>query len=226
VLRGISGKSKHAAKYINNVFKHLQDHNAFRRGETVFGAIEGSTIPVCPKLLVASNRIDRDITRALLYAEKTCRLPDRPPWSEALHLASKTVRFWKTFISGIRTATDVNEALSAICADLAWDSIPSPLLKDAKLELTQAQTDLKDCRAHAVENRQEFLSKLIDAASIQEDISREKALKRQLHVEAMKSCYQKLRSALQPAGLRGGITKVEVKINGSVIAYTEKSDVH
>jgi hypothetical protein len=102
VLRGISGKSRHAAKYINNVFKHLQDHNVFWRGETVFGAIEHSTIPVCPKLLVTSNRIDRDITRVLLYAEKTCRLSNRPPWSEALHLASKVVRFWKTFISGIR----------------------------------------------------------------------------------------------------------------------------
>jgi hypothetical protein len=226
VLHGISGKSRHAAKCINNMFRHLQDHTIFRRGETVFGALERSIIPVCLKLLVASNRIDRDITRGMLYAEKTCCHPDCPPWSEALHLASKAVRLWKTFISGIRKATYVSAALSSICADLAWESTPSLPLKAAKLELKQAETDLKDCRAHAVENRQQFLSKLINAAALQEDISREKALKRQLHVEAMKSCYQKLCSTLRPAGLRGGITKVEVKVNGSVIAYTKQSDIH
>jgi hypothetical protein len=42
----------------------------------------------------------------------------------------------------------------------------------------------------------------------------------------MKACYRKLRSALHPIGLRGGITKVEVKIDGKLVAYTEKADVH
>jgi hypothetical protein len=166
------------------VYKHLSDHNVIRPGETVFGALEQSSIPVCPKLIVASNRIDRDMTRAMLHAEKMCQQPDRIPWSEGVHLASRAVRFWN-------------------------------------------QKDLQDCRAHAAENRQKFLSKLIEAAALQNDmISREKALKRQLHVEAMKSYYKKLRSALRPNGLCGGITKVEVKVNETLVAYTEKADVH
>jgi hypothetical protein len=175
---------------------------------------------------VAINRLDRDLTRALLHAEKTCRRKERPPWSEALHRASKAVRFWKTFISGTRNKTDVSEALSSISAVLEWDVIPSPPLKEAKLELSQLQQDLKACRAHAAENRQTFLSTLVEAAALQNDISRGKALKRQLHVEAMKACYRKLRSALRPTGLRGGITKVEVKIDGKLVAYTEKADVY
>jgi hypothetical protein len=62
---------------------------------------------------------------------------------------------------------------------------------------------------------------------LKNDISKEKALKRQLHVEAMKSCYGKLRSALRPNGIRGGIlTMVKVKVQGELIAYTEKGDVH
>jgi hypothetical protein len=71
-LRGISGNSPHQEKYINNVYKHLADHHVLNRGATVFGALDQSTIPVYPKLLVASNRIDRDITRAMLYAKMTC----------------------------------------------------------------------------------------------------------------------------------------------------------
>jgi hypothetical protein len=225
-LRGISGSCPQYEKYINNVYNHLSEHNVMKRGEKVFGTLDKATIPVRPNLVVASNRIDRDMTRAMLYAEKTCRQPDRPPWSEVLHLAGKAVRFRKTFISGLKNHTDVSDALSIICADLQWDVIPSIPLKAAKTELQQAQKELKECRAHATENRQKFLTKMIESAALQDDISREKALKRQLHVEAMKSCYKKLRSALQPNGLRGGITKVEVKVNDTLVAYTEKADVH
>jgi uncharacterized membrane-anchored protein YhcB (DUF1043 family) len=202
------------------------EHNVTARSKTVFAALDQASIPVCPKLIIASNRIDRDLTRALLYAEKTCRQPDRPPWSVALHLASKAVRFWKTFISGARNATDVSYPLSMICADLQWDTIPTLDLPAAKVELNQAQKDLQECRAHAAENRQQFLSDMADSAALANDLSREKALKRQLHVEAMKSCYRKLKSALRPNGLHGGITKVEVLVNGTLVAYTDKTDVH
>jgi hypothetical protein len=127
----------------------------------------------------------------------------------------------------VKHSTAVFDALlSMICADLHWDAIPTIPLKAAKIELNQAQKDLQDCRAHAAENRQKFLSKLIEAAALEDDISREKALKRQLHVEAMKLCYMKLRLALRPNRLRGGITKVEVKVNETLVAYTEKADVH
>jgi hypothetical protein len=111
-----------------------------------------------------------------------------------------------------------------ICAVLGC--IPTISLREAKIELAQAHTDLKACRANATENRQQFLTALVEAAAIQNDISREKALKRQLHVEAMKSCYQKLRSALRPPERQGGITMVEVKVNDKLVVYTEKADVH
>jgi hypothetical protein len=161
------------------MYKHLEDHTVQTRSTKVFWAIKNS-----------ANRIDKDITRAMIHAEKTCRQPDRPAWSETLHLASKAVRFWKTFISGARNWIDVSEALSTIAAVLGWDSIPTILLKEAKTELAKAQQDLKECRSHAAKNRQKILSKLVEAAALKNDISKEKALKQQLHVEAMKSCYR------------------------------------
>ena len=225
-LRAISSTSPHIAKYINQLHKYLDQHNVIPRSQTIFAVLQNSTIPVGPKILVATNRLDRDITRGMHHAEDACRQPDRPPWSEALHLASKAVRFWKTYVSGTMNKCDVTIALSAICYDLEWDTIPTVDLRTAKLELAQAQKDLQGCRTHAAENRQKFISKLVAAAALQNDTTREKALKRQLHVEAMKSCYRKLRSALRPTSLRGGITKVEVKIGETTVAYTEKADVH
>ena len=225
-LRGVSGSSPHSEKYVLALYKYLLQHNVMNRGEKVFTAIEHASIPISTSLIIAINRIDKDITRAMLYAEKLCRQPDRAPWSKVLHQASKAVRFWKTWISGSRTNTDVSEALSSICAILEWDIIPVVDLSGAKLQLTSAQKDLKACRAKAAENRQKFLTALVAAAALNDDISKEKALKRQLHVEAMKSCYRKLRSALRPPGIRGGITKVEVKVGNSLVCYTEKADVH
>jgi hypothetical protein len=64
-VRGISSTSPHAEKYIDNIYSQLFAHNVLKRANTVFTALEKSCIPVCPKLLVAINRIDRDITRAI-----------------------------------------------------------------------------------------------------------------------------------------------------------------
>lgn len=43
-----------------------------------------------------SNTIDSIITQALLYGQKACHLPPKPPWSKALHQASCRGSFWKT----------------------------------------------------------------------------------------------------------------------------------
>jgi hypothetical protein len=85
-LRGISSNSPNAEKYIDSVWKHLADHNVDNRAKKIFVAIAQSAIPVCPPLQDASNRLDRDLTRAMLHAEKKCLQKDRPPWSKALHL--------------------------------------------------------------------------------------------------------------------------------------------
>jgi hypothetical protein len=139
----------------------------------------------------------------------------------------------KQFVSGKLGSLDQAptptflDALSSICAVLEWDMIPVADLSGAKLKLSSASPErTKACRANADDNRQKFLTALVAAAALNDDISKEKALKRQLHVEAMKTCYRKLRSALRPNGVRGGATKVEVKVGESLVCCTEKEDVH
>ena len=45
------------------------------------------------------------------------------------------------------------------------------------------------------------------------------------HYEAQSACFNKLANALKPAGHRGGVTKVELNVDGRTAAYTEKNDV-
>ena len=45
------------------------------------------------------------------------------------------------------------------------------------------------------------------------------------HREAQSACFNKLVNALKPAGHRGGVTKVELKVDGQTVAYTEKNGV-
>jgi hypothetical protein len=90
----------------------------------------------------------------MIHAETLAgRQPTWLPWSKALHLASKAVRFWKPYISDARKKTGVSQALSAICASLEWDELPNISLTEPKSELLQAQKDLKACQTHAAKNR-------------------------------------------------------------------------
>jgi hypothetical protein len=50
-------------------------------------------------------------------------------------------------------------------------------------------------------------------------------LKKIRHKEAQSACFSKLSYTLKPPGTKGGVTRVEVKVQGSVVAYTDKHDV-
>jgi hypothetical protein len=50
-------------------------------------------------------------------------------------------------------------------------------------------------------------------------------LKQIKHREAQSKCFGKLAYAMKPAGAQGGVTKVEVVVEGEVIVYTKKQEV-
>jgi hypothetical protein len=156
----------------------------------------------------------------MLLAEIRCRRKPRPAWSAALAAASSTVRFWKTLISGLSTT------LQEISTAQKWDFIPKTNdLDEAKTALKTALQGLTTCRKTATELRKSFLDDRIAAAAIAEDTMTEKILKKLRHREAHSACFRKLSYALKPQGSKGGVTKVEVVIDGETVAYTEKKEV-
>jgi hypothetical protein len=79
---------------------------------------------------------------------------------------------------------------------------------------------LNECRKEATTLRKAFIDDQIEAAALSEDSSKEKILKQIKRKEAQSKCFGKLAYALKPAESQGGVTKVEVVVDGEVIAYT------
>jgi hypothetical protein len=69
------------------------------------------------------------------------------------------------------------------------------------------------------------LDEKIEAAAQADDTTTEKLLKKLRHRESQSACFSKLAYALKPAGNKGGVTKVELIIDGETIAYTKKREV-
>jgi hypothetical protein len=162
----------------------------------------------------------------MLMAKIRCRKAPRPPWSVALSAASRTVKFWKIYISGLQTGNDVHATLSKLGQEQKWDYIPlTNTMEESKLALKAACKSLNKCRKEAKENRQTFLDEKIEAAAKADDTITEKMLKKLRHYEAQSACFNKLSHALKPAGNKGGVTKVELVIDGETVAFTEKQDV-
>jgi hypothetical protein len=224
-LRGVSSKTEEPGKYILALHKHLTANNVFRKSVGVFEAArQYHRVPA--DLVTTINKFDRTITQGMLLAEIRCRRKRKPAWSDALAAASTTVRFWKTRISGIQTNQDVSLTLFTIGKALRWDIIPlDSTLDQARAGLKAATTGLSQCRKRATELRIEFLDARIEAAAIAEDSTVEKMLKQIKHREAQTKCFRKLSYVLKPAGSKGGVTKVEVVIDGQTVAYTEKTEV-
>jgi hypothetical protein len=93
-LRGIkSTDPKKCRKYVQEVNKYLNSHHVFARviRLEIQTEIRGFTI----EIKNGWEKIDRDILRACLHAERLTTGRERPPWSPKLHQASMIVAFWK-----------------------------------------------------------------------------------------------------------------------------------
>jgi hypothetical protein len=225
-LRGVSSKTNDPSLYVMAIQKHLIANNVYVNSVKIFAAARSSEGRVAFTQIKALNKIDATITRAMLLAELKCRRKPRAPWSDTLAAASSTVRFWKTLISGIQTNCNVSTILHIIGTSLQWTSIPDTTdMMEAKAGLKKATSDLARCRKEAKELRQTFLDDQIEAAATAEDSTKEKMLKKIRHREAQLACFSKLSYALKPPGAKGGVNRVEVKVNGHIVAYTEKNEV-
>jgi hypothetical protein len=224
-LRGVSSKTPDPTEYIEAIQRHLTGNQVYARSITIFEAARQH--PTAPeRLVITINKLDRSVTRAMIMAEERCRSKPRPEWSAALAAASRTVQFWKISISGQKTNTDVSTILNSIGVALKWDNIPKEEeLGKSKSELKLAYKKLNECRKEATTLRKAFIDDQIEAAALAEDSTKEKILKQIKHKEAQAKCFGNLANALKPAGSQGGVTKVEVIVDGEAIAYKEKRDV-
>ena len=144
--RGFSSHTGNPEVYVLTLHQHLLDSPVFTTATAVFAAATPlERVPAA--LVLAINKLDWTITQGMLLAETRCWKQPLAAWSAALTAASRTVKFWKTSISGLATRAKAQPILLQIGAFLQWDSIPllDTILIDAKAKLKIALTALRKC---------------------------------------------------------------------------------
>ena len=84
---------KHIKNYIGELHKYLQTHLVIQRLEEIKDTANHT----------AAEKIDADITRAMLHAELKCKSFNRLPWSHDLHAAMTTQYILKMQLSKLLT---------------------------------------------------------------------------------------------------------------------------
>jgi hypothetical protein len=107
--RPIHSNSPFVRDFVWETYKHLQENKVLHQFADL--NLDAATSDDPSK---AANSIDRQVTKALLYAQKKCSRPQSHPWSEALHLASLKLRYWKTARSSRRNHFDATPELALI----------------------------------------------------------------------------------------------------------------
>jgi hypothetical protein len=153
--RPIHSNSPHVRDFVWAAYQHLQENKALHKFAEF--NLDAATSNNPSK---TANAIDRQVTKALLYAQKKCSRPQSHPWSEVLHIASLKLRYWKTAISSRRNHFDAAPELALICETTG--PMP-PIPQDTRLLLNHvrvAQAHLRIKRRQAKAARQEFLQEL------------------------------------------------------------------
>jgi exonuclease III len=84
---------KHVRNYIREMHKYLQTHLVLERLQEIKDNANHSS----------AEKIDKDITRAMLHAELKCKSFHRLPWSHDLHAAMTTLYILKMKLTELRT---------------------------------------------------------------------------------------------------------------------------
>ena len=83
-MREIGSKAKHVDKFLSTIYNHLQQNKIFHKIRDFKLDIDNSK-----KLWKIANQIDKMLGTAIIVAKQQCYQQQKPPWSEALHMALK-----------------------------------------------------------------------------------------------------------------------------------------
>ena len=193
--------------YILSFHKYCEKHNVFKRVTD----LEDNPHPSWRR----AEALDRDITRAMLHAEKTCRHLGTDPWSPTLQKARQKVEILKLSISSIRNNRDYSKQITRLLinyADLLEVPADLPALKAA---YNLARLDLNATLKDASRARSKFLQQQQNAARIAKtpkDVLKWKQVQKGEEIKAM---YAKLRFIRKDSNQGSGISTLQVPLDPS-----------
>ena len=191
--------------YILSFHKYCDKHNVFQR----ITDLEADLTPSWRR----AEALDRDITRAMLHAEKTCRNLGTDPWSPTLQKARQKVEIFKLAISSIRNHRDYTPQINRLMVkyvDLLEVPTTLSLLKTA---FRLAQLELRAALKDAASARTTFLQKQQAAARTANDPKAALKWKQVQKAEEIKAMYAKLRFIRKDSNQQSGLSRLEVPLN-------------
>jgi hypothetical protein len=133
--RFVSSRSADVSKFVPKMASHLHKNKVFHKFHEFLVDCNTHAKP-----WEGDNAIDSLLGQAFKTAKRHCATPERPPWSEKLHIASMKVRYWqvaltvfllvshktKSSLNSVQTIVEKysHDAPSSTNSTFRWESCP------------------------------------------------------------------------------------------------------
>jgi exonuclease III len=199
-----SNNVKQVTQYIREKYRQLEDCNAFRRGNQLME--QGNRHAY-------AERLDKDIIRASLSAEKKTQKYQSPAWSIALAKARTKVIVLTKCLSMARTGYNFT---TEICKHLRDGTSLDDLLPRTKQEcveqLRQAKREVQQIICESFSRREEEQQakiEALEASARKSDKQQAKIIRRIKRAEALKKLQEAVNRA-RTTTTRQGVTRLEI----------------
>lgn len=163
-----------------------------------------------------ANKLDNDITRGMLAAEKSCRYLGKDPWSPKLKKARLKVEILKLSLSMAKSQRDYRvriEKLQGLYGDLM--EIPNRT-EDINKSLRLAQSELNAVLKTSLDDRKKFLQTKQTAAAIASDPKEALKWRNIQKSEEIKAMYRKLRYIRKDSTQQSGLSRLQVPVDSNI----------
>ena len=188
----------HALQYRQHVLEYVQQHNMARRSEQLEQLANKD--PQNPRIQKLLDGLIEDLTRGMLAAEQKCGAQHSHPWSPTLVNARRRVRFWRIWISELRTGRSFANERAQLAAEAQWDppAVTLPTSRNILIRhLKKAKQYLAECERKAVELREAFLKERADYWAAVLNHKKAAVLAGLLGVESVQRVFYRFRTMLK-----------------------------
>ena len=195
-----SNDPKKVSQYIEKVKDNFHSHNVFQRIEELWDTIKTNET-MSKKQIKTYEKIDRDVYRLCTNAENNIKFfqPRKFVWSPELDEAVKEAQYWeerkKFFSDKEKTKRLVRKGIKQGYCLLSDENTVRWIQEELKI----AYTNLRKIQKKDVEKRIEYLHRLADKYALENNISKETAIKELLSHEEVREMFRTVRLRLEGA---------------------------
>ena len=186
----------------------LEKQNAFTRAEKLQS--EGNRHSF-------AERLDQDVLRASLTAEKRLKSYASPAWSNELSIARKQVTWLSKRLSAFKTGLFPTEDSPGPPSSPEASAPPIPETShECSLALRQAKEKVRNLVYISYQKRDEERKRRIrhlEESGSRADITTAKRLRRLKKAEDIKQLFNKLRDVRRSSSYRQGVTRIEIPLD-------------